>query len=156
MNCARGFVDFFGGRQHRVHAQHQPDRGDGQAAARWAQETEETPLQERTNGGMIEDKGGRYIQGPDGKMQGSRPSGRGRVAKGEPRYAPSPQRNKGGIQISAKKYGKLCGIMNTYHPNAESGDKVSIRDVKLTYHVTADGNGGFTVDRITRNKARRR
>ena len=121
-----------------------------------AKETEETPLQERANGGMIEDRGVDYIQGPDGKMQGSRPSGRGRVAKGEPRYVPSPQRNKGGIQISAKKYGKLCGIMNTYHPNAESGDKVSLRDVKLTYHVTADGNGGFTVDRITRNKARRR
>ena len=36
-----------------------------------AKETEETPLQERANGGMIEDRGGRYIQGPDGKMQGA-------------------------------------------------------------------------------------
>ncbi len=56
-------------------------------------------LQDGENRAILEVRGD-YIQGPDGKMKGSRPSGKKRKTK----YAPSPQRNHGGIQLGPKRH----------------------------------------------------
>ena len=113
------------------------------------------PLQERANGGMIEDRGVDYIQGPDGKMQGSRPSGRGRVAKGEPKYAPSPQRNSGGIKVSPAKYNGICSLVMQKYGNLPKGAKARVWDNKNVFHITADGDCGVTVDKIIPLRSRR-
>ena len=124
-----------------------------------AEENETEPLSENPEDGIImpgdEDRGVDYIKGEDGKFRGSRPSGKGRVAKGEPKYSPSPQRNKGGVQVSQKKYSQLCSIMMTRHGNLEKGKKVTIWDNKRRYHVTADGSGGLTVNYVAPLKSRR-
>ena len=102
-----------------------------------------------------EDRGVDYIKDEKGRFQGSRPSGKGRVAKGEPKYSPSPQQNKGGIKVSKKKYAQLCSIMMTKHGNVEKGRTVEIWDSNRRYRVTADGNGGLTVKKSWPLKSRR-
>lgn len=130
-----------------------------------AKETEETPLQERASYGIIENRGGRYIQGPDGKMQGSLPEGGGSAGSGDPKgsildpknmdaymelqknkYSKSPQRSRKGKQIGAKRYARLCGQLGTNHPNSKEGEKYTLYDSKYYYQVIADGFGGFTID----------
>lgn len=66
------------------------------------------------------------------------------------KYAPSPRRNSEGITVSAKKYSKLCGIMNTRYPDLEKGEVRKIRDSRYIYHVKADGYGGMQI--LTKTK----
>lgn len=118
---------------------------------------------------MIEDRGGRYIQGPDGKMQGSLPEGGNSAGSGGPKgsllnqknldaymepqktkYAKSPQKNKSGVQVGAKKYGQLCGIMKTQYQNPEAGEKLTLNSGKFRFYVTSDGEGGLTVNRVVK------
>lgn len=65
--------------------------------------------------------------------------------KRKTKYAPSPQRNKGGIRLGAKKYAKLCGTLNTRYPGLEKGKTKTICDSKNVYSVRADGFGGMTI-----------
>ncbi len=60
------------------------------------------------------------------------------------KYAPSPQRNKGGIQLKSKTYARLCGTLGTRFPGLEKGEIRKIRDERFEYTVKADGYGGFT------------
>ena len=138
--------------------------------------TADPPLQERAGDAMIEDRGGRYIQGPDGKMQGSLPEGgaTGDPAKGDPKgslldednlaaymepqstkYAKSPQRNKKGHQVGEKRYGRLQTQMMTNYPLAKDGDRITLRDGNKAYEVTADGEGGFTITKVIVKNGRR-
>ena len=86
---------------------------------------------------------GRFTSGPGG---GGLPAG-GKSGKiGKTKYAPSPQRNHGGVQLSPKKYAQLCGTFGTQYPNLQPEDgAVSIRDAKYAYRVSADGYGGMIV-----------
>ena len=77
------------------------------------------------------DKNGRWTGG----------SGGGKI--GKTKYAPSPQRNRGGIQLKPKAYARLTGVLNTRYPNLPEGAIRQIRDAKYTYRVRADGYGGF-------------
>lgn len=73
------------------------------------------------------------------------------------KYAPSPQRTQRGIQLKPKRYAKLCGILNTYHPGLKAGETVVIRDANYQYRVTADGYGGMTVkSRVSIVRGRKR
>ena len=136
---------------------------------------QDLPLQERADDGIIENRGGRYIQGPDGKMQGSLTEGGSPAGSGDPKgslldqknldaylepqktkYAKSQQRSKKGIQIEPKKYARLCGIMGTHYPNTAEGQKLTFHDNKHRYHVTADGEGGFTVNKVVKLRSRRK
>ena len=136
---------------------------------------EDLPLQERADDGIIENRGGRYIQGPDGKMQGSLPEGGSSAGGGDPKgslldqknldaylepqktkYAKSQQRSKKGIRIEPKKYARLCCIMGTHYPNTAEGQKLTFHDNKHRYHVTADGDGGFTVNKVVKLRSRRK
>ena len=65
--------------------------------------------------------------------------------KRKTKYAPSPQRNKGGIRLGTKKYAKLCGTLNTRYPGLEKGKTKTICDSKNVYSVRADGFGGMTI-----------
>jgi len=69
------------------------------------------------------------------------------------KYAPSPQRNFSGIQVTSKKYAQLCGTMNTQYPNLrpEDGARV-IRDSQYLYRVVADGYGGAIIKSRTKLK----
>ena len=74
------------------------------------------------------------------------PAGRKSGKIGKTKYAPSPQRNHGGVQLSPKKYAQLCGTFGTQYPNLQPEDgAVSIRDAKYAYRVSADGYGGMIV-----------
>lgn len=70
-------------------------------------------------------------------------SGGGSGKIGKTKYAPSPQRNHGGIQLKPKTYVRLTGVLNTRYPNLPEGAIRQIRDAKYTYRVRADGYGGF-------------
>ena len=67
--------------------------------------------------------------------------GNGKIEK--TKYAPSPQRNHGGLQLKPKAYARLTGVLNTRYPNLPEGAIRQIRDAKYTYRVRADGYGGF-------------
>lgn len=62
---------------------------------------------------------------------------------GKTKYAPSPQRNHGGIQIKPRTYAKLTGVLNTRYPGLKAGEVRTIRSARLQYTVEADGYGGF-------------
>ncbi len=62
---------------------------------------------------------------------------------GETKYAPSPQRNHGGIQLKPKTYARLTGVLNTRYPGLKAGEIRTIRSAKRQYTVEADGYGGF-------------
>lgn len=102
-------------------------------------------LSEEREDDILEERG-KYIQGPDGKMQGSMPDAGWSAGKRKTKYAPSPRRNHKGINVGAKKYAKLCGELGTQHPNLKKGQSVTIRDAKYSYRVTADGYGGMTIN----------
>lgn len=70
-------------------------------------------------------------------------SGGGSGKLGKTKYAPSPQRNHGGIQIKPKTYAKLTGVLNTRYPGLKAGEVRTIRSARLQYTVEADGYGGF-------------
>lgn len=59
------------------------------------------------------------------------------------KYAPSPQRDKSGIQLKPKTYARLTGILNTRYPGLQAGEIRKIRTARNQYTVKADGNGGF-------------
>ena len=79
------------------------------------------------------DKNGRWTGG----------SGSGKI--GKTKYAPSPQRNKGGIQLKPKIYARLTGVLNTTYPGLPEGAVRQIRDSKNVYTVRSDGYGGMSV-----------
>lgn len=62
---------------------------------------------------------------------------------GKTKYAPSPQRNHGGIQLKPKTYARLTGVLNTRYPGLKAGEIRTIRSAKRQYTVEADGYGGF-------------
>jgi phage-related protein (TIGR01555 family) len=72
-------------------------------------------------------------------------NGGGSGKMGKTKYAPSPQRNMGSVQINSKKYAKLCGILGTQYPGLRSNEIRYIRDANRVYKVRADGYGGMTV-----------
>lgn len=85
---------------------------------------------------------GDYIQGPDGKMRGSRPGG----GKKKTKYAPSPQRYHEGIQVGPNTYAKLCGIVKTEHPQLTSEDGiVSARSGNYRYRISVKENGSVII-----------
>ncbi|MCD7906160.1 MAG: hypothetical protein LUH04_00370 [Clostridium sp.] len=71
----------------------------------------------------------------------------GRITAGKTRYAPSPQRQVKGIQVSHKKYAMLTGTLNTRYPNLrpEDGARI-IYDAKYGCKVVADGYGGLVIE----------
>jgi len=134
---------------------------------------DEEPLQEDSEDDIIEPRSNDYIQDPNtGLMNGSHPSGDKDSGGGsgsgskeknsksggsdrrsakkrnttDHKYSPSPQRNKSGIQLSPKKYAKLCGQLGTRYPNSKKGMHYTLKDNKYSYKVKADGNGGFTCE----------
>ncbi|MCC8191704.1 MAG: hypothetical protein LIO41_01480 [Ruminococcus sp.] len=77
---------------------------------------------------------------------GSSSSSSGTKDSGKTKYAPSPQRQKKGIQVTHKKYAKLTGIMNTRYPNLKPEDgRKTINDANNSYSITADGYGGMVI-----------
>lgn len=81
--------------------------------------------------GQPRDEGGRWTStGISGKI-------------GKTKYAPSPQRDKSGIQLKPKTYARLTGILNTRYPGLQAGEIRKIRTARNQYTVKADGNGGF-------------
>lgn len=61
------------------------------------------------------------------------------------KYAPSPQRNHKGIQVSQNRYGKLCSAFKERYPNATKGSKGVIYDDKYAYKAEADDKGGIII-----------
>ena len=72
-------------------------------------------------------------------------SGGGSGKMGKTKYAPSKQRNHGGVQLGAKRYARLCGTLGTQYPGLNAGEIRYIRDAGRLYKVKADGYGGMTV-----------
>lgn len=72
-------------------------------------------------------------------------SGGGGGRMGKTKYAPSKQRNHGGVQLGAKRYARLCGTLGTQYPGLNAGEIRYIRDAGRLYKVKADGYGGMTV-----------
>ena len=72
-------------------------------------------------------------------------SGGGSGTIGKTKYAPSPQRAHKGVQVGAKKYTKLCGILGTQYPGLNAGEIRYIRDANRLYKVESDGYGGMAV-----------
>lgn len=68
------------------------------------------------------------------------------------KYAPSPQRNKSGIQFKPKTYARLTGILNTRYPGLKAGEIRQIRDARKIYTVRADGYGGFETIEVEKLK----
>ena len=86
---------------------------------------------------------GRYIQLPNGKMNGSLPDGGRRGKIGKTKYAPSLQRNHDGIQLNPKTCARLTGVLNTRFPGLQAGEVRKIRSASRQYTVEADRYGGF-------------
>ena len=84
---------------------------------------------------------GRFTSAPGGGLTGGKKSNK----IGKTKYAPSPQRNKGGIQLTPKTYARLAGTLNTRFPGLEAGEIRKITDAKYRYTVETDGYGGFRV-----------
>ena len=61
------------------------------------------------------------------------------------KYAPSPQINHKGIQVSQNRYGKLCSAFKERYPNATKGSKGVIYDDKYAYKAEADDKGGIII-----------
>ena len=61
------------------------------------------------------------------------------------KYAPSPERNHKGIQVSQNRYGKLCSAFKERYPNATKGSKGVIYDDKYAYKAEADDKGGIII-----------
>ena len=79
-------------------------------------------------------------------------SGGGSGKMGKTKYAPSPQRNRSGIQLKPKTYARLTGVLNTSFPGLEAGEIRVIRDRTNQYTVKSDGYGGFETIKIRKIK----
>ena len=86
--------------------------------------------------------------GPNGRFTSG---GGGGKMKGT-KYAPSPQRNHGGIQLKPKTYARLCGVLGTRYPELQEGEIRYIRDARRQYKVKADGYGGFITLKVEKIK----
>lgn len=86
--------------------------------------------------------------GPNGRFTSG---GGGGKIKGT-KYAPSPQRNHGGIQLKPKTYARLCGVLGTRYPELQEGEIRYIRDARRQYKVKADGYGGFITLKVEKIK----
>lgn len=71
---------------------------------------------------------------------------------GKTKYAPSPQRDKSGIQLKPKTYARLTGLLNTRYPGIQAGEVRTIRTTHAQYTVEADGYGGFKTVWVTKIK----
>lgn len=100
---------------------------------------------------IIESRGD-YLKKPNGQLNGSRPGARKAKKTGKTKYAPSPQRNHGGIQLGPKTYSRLTGVLNTRYPNLPKGEVRQIRDANRQYTVKADGSGGMTILEVKKIK----
>lgn len=95
-------------------------------------------------------KDGKFTSAPGGKIKSVTISDDGIVttvykAQAKTKYAPSPQRKREGIQVSPRKYGKLCGTFNSKYPNAPKGAKGVIYDGKYMYRAKSNGEGGIVI-----------
>ena len=63
------------------------------------------------------------------------------------KYAPSPQKNHGGIQVKPKTYAKLCGEFNTKYPGSKKGFQGTVFKGKYQYLTTSDGEGRMIINR---------
>ena len=110
----------------------------------------EEPLPQPDSDATIEQRAGGQRRDSKGRFAGGGGGGI-RRKRGGPKYAPSPQRNTGGIKLGPKTYAKLCGTFNTRYPGLkpEDGARV-IRDAAYSYKASADGNGGMTVHHKTK------
>ncbi len=89
------------------------------------------PLLERAENGIIEELGGRYIQGPDGKMQGSLPEGGGYAGGGDPK---SPFSKKP-LFLPKKEYAHVTSEISTHFEAKYKGKtRGFIRLSGGTYH----------------------
>lgn len=79
-------------------------------------------------------------------------SGGGSGRAGKTKYAPSPQRNHGGIQLAPKAYARLTGVLNTQYPGLQKDAIRQIRDAQKRYTVQADGYGGMKVLEVKKIK----
>lgn len=115
-------------------------------------------LQSGGEGGIIAEKrenpyhakDGKFTNAPGGKIKSVTVSDDGTVttvykAQAKTKYAPSPQRKCEGIQVSPRKYGKLCGTFNSKYPNAPKGAKGVIYDGKYMYRAKYNGEGGNVI-----------
>ena len=64
---------------------------------------------------------------------------------GKSKSAPSPQRDKSGIQLKPKTYARLTGILGTQYPGLKADEIRTINDGKWQYVVRADGYGGMMI-----------
>ncbi len=119
-------------------------------------------LQSGDEGGIIAEKRGNPYHAKDGKFTNA-PGGKTRekikeikvnddgtvttVSEVLPKtkYAPSPQRNHSGIQVSQNRYGILCSVFKERYPNATKGSKGVIYDDKYAYKAEADDKGGIII-----------
>lgn len=77
----------------------------------------------------------------------------GKNGSGKTKYAPSPQRNKGGIQLKPKTYAKLCGEFKTRYPDLKPEDgPVELNKGSYRYKASADGFGGLIVHKKAKIK----
>ena len=86
-----------------------------------------------------------YAPGQPRDRNGKWTSGGGSGKIGKTKYAPSPQRNKSGIQLRTKTYARLCGILGTQYPGLKAEEIRTINDGKWQYVVRADGYGGMMI-----------
>ena len=84
----------------------------------------------------------------NGKWTGG--SANGKINK--TKYAPSKQRNKADIQLPAKTYAKLTGVLNSLYPELPKGEIRTIRSANRQYTVESDGYGGFKTLRVFKIK----
>lgn len=95
-------------------------------------------------------KDGKFTSAPGGKIKSVTISYDGIVttvhkAQAKTKYAPSPQRNHKGIQVSQNRYGILCSAFKERYPNATKGSKGVIYDDKYAYKAEADDKGGIII-----------
>lgn len=88
------------------------------------------------------------FHGSDGRFTSGGGSGKLKKTK----YAPSPQRDKSGIQLKPKTYARLTGLLNTRYPGIQAGEVRTIRTTHAQYTVEADGYGGFKTVWVTKIK----
>jgi len=109
--------------------------------------TPEEPLPAETDDAILESRANPHHDPKNGRFT-SKGGGTAGGKAGKTKYAPSPQRNKSGVQMKPKAYAKLCGAFRTKYPEAkpEDGEKTFI-DGKYRYSATAADNGGIVVHR---------
>lgn len=100
----------------------------------------DNPLQAVEDGDILEQRGQYYRRDSKGRFVG------GGGKKKRTKYAPSPQKNRSPIRVSAKKYAQLSGAFKTKYPDATSSDGFkSISDGTYLYRAKAADNGGISI-----------